>query len=42
MNSKQKEITYGSKAGDQIRDLDPQIKSQVGKAVKRLKKAAEV
>ncbi|MCF7890732.1 type II toxin-antitoxin system RelE/ParE family toxin [Candidatus Bipolaricaulota bacterium] len=39
MNSNQKEILYGPKAADQIRELDPQIRSQVGKAIKRLGKA---
>jgi len=37
-----KEILYGPKAADQIRGLDPQIRSQVGKAVKRLEKAPEL
>jgi len=42
VSSGQKEITYGPKAADQIRDLDLQIKSQVGTAVKRLGKAPDL
>ena len=42
MTRDRKEILYGPKAADQIRKLDPQIRSQVGKAVKRLEKAPEL
>lgn len=42
MNSKPKEVVYGPKAVDKIGDLDPQIKSQVGTAVKRLGKAPDL
>lgn len=42
MNRDQKEILYGPKAADQIRELDPQIKSQVDKAIKRLRKAPDL
>ncbi|MBS3740427.1 type II toxin-antitoxin system RelE/ParE family toxin [Candidatus Bipolaricaulota bacterium] len=42
MNRERKKVLYGPKAADQIRELDPQIRSQVGKAVKRLEKAPEL
>lgn len=42
MNKDQKEILYGPTAADQIQELDPQIKSQVGKALKRLRKAPDL
>jgi len=42
VNRDRKKILYGPKAADQIRGLDTQIRSQVGKAVKRLEKAPEL